>query len=114
VLGTVWGKINGDDEAFHELPSFNEKDEWLGMLPFGVHMFSRYVYCDLSYSKYHSAQGKNDFSMYSIKHSSYQDIFQRRCDINNVCVLFFVYQFFIISISSLKLKECMKFDFSFM
>jgi hypothetical protein len=90
-----------------------EKDEWFGMLLFGVHIFSRYVYCDLSYNKYHRAEVKNYFFMYFIKHSSYQDIFKRSCDINNVCVLFFVYRFFIIAASSLKLKEYIKFDFSF-
>jgi hypothetical protein len=52
--------------------------------------------------------------MYFIKQSTYQDIFQRWYDINNVCVLFFVYRFVIIPASSLKLKECMKFDFSLM
>jgi hypothetical protein len=47
---------------------------------FGVHIFSRYVCYDLSYSEYHSAQGKNYLSMHFIKESSYQDIFQRRYD----------------------------------
>jgi hypothetical protein len=90
VLRTVWGKRNGDDAAFHKLATSNEKDEWLGVLLFGVHIFSRCVYCDLSCNKYHSAQVKNYLSLYFIKHSSHHDIFQIS-DINDVlCFIFYV------------------------